>query len=63
MRLRIEASRLFVQEEDVAVRRATRRWCRADVIGNEGRSSVQGAGLADLHARLDPVQDRSKDVE
>lgn len=63
MGLRIKPSWLFVQEEDVAVGRATRRWRRADVVGDEGSSGVEGAGLGDLHARLDPVQDWSKHIE
>lgn len=63
MGFRIKTSRLFVQEEDVAVRRATGRWCRADVVGDEGSSSVKGAGLSDLHTRLDPMQDGSENIK
>lgn len=62
MLLGLEASGLLVQEEDVAVRRAARRRCRADVIGDERGAGVECGSLSDLHARLDPVEDGSQDT-
>lgn len=63
MLLHIELSWLLVQKEDVAVRRATRRWRRADVVGDERSGGVKVAGLGGLHSRLDPMQNGSEETE
>lgn len=58
--LGLEASGFLVQEEDVAVRRAARRGSRADVVGDKRGAGVEGGSLSDLHAGLDPVEDRTQ---
>lgn len=62
MLLGIETSRLLIQEEDVAVGRATGWWGRADIVRDERSTGVQSRGLGDFDAGLDPVQDGTQDT-
>lgn len=60
--LRIEASGLLVQEEDVAVRRAAGRGSRSDVVGDERPAGVESGRLGGLNTWLNPVKDGSQDT-
>lgn len=51
----IKTSRLFIQEEEIPVRRATGWRIGTDVIGNEGSAGIKSPGCSRFHARLDPV--------